>query len=100
MDAIRGVILDRTGDKQSNESGMHKYLIGLVLVTDSPLGNLAPNGETILMGGWRSSELTELIDELPSYVPPTTLGAIDLALLHVSNMPEEHISLLERVKNT
>lgn len=78
-EAIKGVIFGH--DK--TERG-HKYLVGLVLITDEPLDFVSPRGETIIMGGSPINLLTPALQTLVKYKPPHPMGEIGGAIIEVA----------------
>lgn len=91
MEAVKGVIFGQ--DKV--EHG-HKYLIGLILVTDEPLDLVNPTGETIVMGGSEVNMLTPILQMLTKYRPPHCLGEFTNAIIEVSELKPTD---LEKIKN-
>ena len=79
MESVKGVIFGH--DK--NEHG-HKYLIGLVLITDEPLDLVSPTGETVVMGGSPVNMLTPALQTLTKYKPPHCLGDLSNAIKDVA----------------
>lgn len=86
MEAAKGFIFGRGLLKEG-----HSYLISFVLITDEPLSKVSPSGETIIMGGSVTNNLTSAIEMLTKYEPPCSLGDANNAIISVSRMNPEHL---------
>lgn len=91
MEAAKGVIFGH--DK--NELG-HKYLIGIVLVTDEPLDLVSPRGETIIMGGSEVNMLTLALQTLVKYKPPHAMGELGNAVIEVASLQPDNLEVIRK----
>jgi len=90
MESVKGFIFGR-GEFEKR----HVYLVSFILVTEQPLDNVSPTGETVIMGTCPGDMLTTGLEFLNKYKPPYPLGDANNAILLVSDLnPNE----LEKIK--
>lgn len=70
MEAVKGFIFGRGEQTTEKQLGKHSYLVSFVLVTDEPLENVNPIGETVVMGVLPENVITPALQMLTKYKLP------------------------------
>jgi|694.fasta_scaffold67397_3 hypothetical protein len=85
-EAIKSVIFSQ-GEVEVDGKKLNKYLVGMVLITDSPIQGINDLGENIAMGGNLCyNQVTESLSNLPKYKSHEKLGDLDSAMLTISKL--------------
>ena len=91
MEAYKGIAYNH-GEVDMNGKKAYKYLIGMVLITDTPISNIG--NETILIKSSEFSFISTLLDTAKKYKPQYNLGDIAAAIMQVSEMTPEYLEEL------
>ena len=89
-EAIKGVILGQ-GEHKLMGKKVYKYLVGVVLITDTPIEGVDLRKETVILSEKTNNELTNFLSGTQKYKLNENLGDIDMAMLTISNMSLDEI---------
>lgn len=88
MEVIKSVIWDH-GTYMLEGKEVHKYLIGIVMVTNKAIEGIT-KGDNVAMGGFGYGDgIVEPLSKLPKYKPPYILGDLSTAMIDISKMTIE-----------
>jgi len=94
MEAVKGVVWDH-GQHKVNGSSVHKYVIGMVLITDEPIKGLE-SGDNVVLDQTQACVISDALSRMKKYDAPYKLGDLSDAVLSVSNFTLDDVEEREK----
>jgi hypothetical protein len=95
MEAFKGIAYNH-GEVDMNGKKAYKYLIGMVLITDTPITDIG--SETIITKSSEFSFITSLLETSKKYKPEHVLGELSDAITQVSEMTPSYLQELKEIE--
>lgn len=96
-EAIKSVIWDHGDVVIGENKKAHKYLIGLILITDKPIEGIIDQKDHVAMGSMvLSNPLTDVLSVLEKFRPPFVLGDLTDAMLAVSEFAPDNLEKIDQ----
>jgi hypothetical protein len=91
-EAVKGFIYSH-GEVNVGPKKLNKYLVGIILLTDTPIDGITDEGENIAMGSSNfHNAISEALSSLPKYKAKCKLGDAVQAFLTVSELTFEDLT--------